>query len=257
MYNSFEPSNYQINLLIESFLPLQTYLYPLMPIFHPLRATSFVNTDHVYMFVCSPGRTSCSGFLLVKPNYKCSTQSTSPTTAIPLTPSHSLQEGLCHIPTMISPLSMTKSESAVKSFVGHILSSIGGHLDTHFLGSLTTFSVQHNFKSPTYTPPTSNYSSESCSSLSSWGFRVVGPVIMIFICELASASPGRPVKTPISGAHPQVSVSKAGWRMMIWTSNKFPGYANFRSHILRTIDIYKQCHIKNSLALKRVAATLI
>lgn len=199
MYNSFKSSNYQINLLIESFLPLQTYLDPLMPIFYPLRATSFINTDHVYMFVCSPGRTSCLGFLLMKPNYKCSTQSISPTSAIPLTPSYYLQEGLWHILTMISPLSMTKSENAVKSFVGHILSFIGGHLNTHSLGSLTTFSVQHNFKSPSYIPPTSNYSSESCSSLSSWGFRVAGLVIMIFICELTSESPGRPVKHQFLG----------------------------------------------------------
>lgn len=228
-----------------------------MPIFHPLKATRFINTDHVYMFVCSPGRASCSGFLLVKPNNKCSTQSTSPHSANPLTPSHSLQKGLCHIPTRISTLSMTKSESTVKSFVGHILSFIGGHLDTHSLGSLTTFPVRYNFKSPTPTPTTSNYSSESCSSLSSWGFRVVGMVIMILICEQASASPGRPVKTPISGSYPRVSVSKVGWRTMIWTSNRLPGDANFRSHILRTIDLYKQFHIQNSLALKRVTATLI
>lgn len=193
----------------------------------------------------------------MKPNNQPNKHSTSPASAIPITYSQSLREGISPVPTLIGHLSMMRSGSAVKSFVGHTLFFIGGSILKTFFEWGPQHFLFNTMSSPLISlPPTSKPSSETCCSLSSWGSRVIGTV-MIFIPKLAFVSPGGFLKTSVSGAHPHVSDSASlGWRLRIRISSKFPGDSNFRSHVLRTIGSYKQLGVQNSLTLKRAKSTL-
>lgn len=97
VFDSVEPRSFQINLLIESFFPPTNFLYPLMPIFHPLGATGLVS---LIMLTClcahlrgNPAQASS----VWSPAVTHAMQAVyCPTSAIPVISSHSFQEGCYH-----------------------------------------------------------------------------------------------------------------------------------------------------------------